>query len=121
MAEEMMKEHIQPQLPPSIDYQSLVFLAAGGSGVVYAIDEKRVLKEFYSEGIKVERRVFERLGLHVNIVNYFGATENGLILERGRSLRTVIQESGADQIPLHTKFAGYRKLQRERDICMTKA
>ncbi|KAF2106059.1 hypothetical protein BDV96DRAFT_675895 [Lophiotrema nucula] len=54
-----MKEHIQPQSPPSIDYQSLVFLAAGGSGIVYMIDEKRVLKEFYRDGFNVERRAFE--------------------------------------------------------------
>ncbi|KAF2000502.1 kinase-like protein [Amniculicola lignicola CBS 123094] len=99
-----MKEHTQPPLPPSIDYQSLVFLAAGGSGIVYAIDEKRVLKEFYNEGIDVERRAFQRLGLHVNIVKCFGAIDKGLILERGQSIRTVIRESGADQIPLDTKI-----------------
>ncbi|KAH3938426.1 hypothetical protein HBH98_254230 [Parastagonospora nodorum] len=96
----MTKEHMQDQ---TIDYGSLKFLAAGGSGVIYAIDEERVLKEFHGEGIEVERRALERLGPHVNIVGCLGATHDSLILERGRSVRTVIQGSGADQIPLHTK------------------
>jgi serine/threonine protein kinase len=96
----IMKEHTQDQ---AIDYASLEFLAAGGSGAVYAIDEERIFKEFYEEGIDVERRALERLGPHVNIVGYLGATQNGLILERGRTVRTVIQGSGANQIPLHTK------------------
>lgn len=84
-----MKEHIHPRSSLSIDYlryQSLEFLAAGGSGTVYKIDEKRVLKESYSDGIDVERQVLERLGPRANIVRLSGATENGLILERGRSL-----------------------------------
>ncbi|KAF1365761.1 kinase-like protein [Lizonia empirigonia] len=96
----MMKEHMQDQ---AIEYGSLKFLAAGGSGVIYAIDEERILKEFHEEGIDVERRALERLGLHVNIVRCLGATDDGLILERGRTVRTVIQGSGANQIPLHTK------------------
>jgi serine/threonine protein kinase len=97
---EMMKEHMQDQ---AIDYGSLKFLAAGGSGVIYAIDEERILKEFHGEGIDVERRALERLGLHINIVKCLGATHDGLILERGRTVRTVIQGSGANPIPLHTK------------------
>ncbi|RMZ71180.1 kinase-like domain [Pyrenophora seminiperda CCB06] len=96
----MVKEHMQYQ---DIDYGSLKFLAAGGSGVVYAIDEERILKEYYEEGITVERRALERLKGHVNIVRCLGVTHNGLILERGRSVRTVIQGSGANQIPLHTR------------------
>lgn len=99
-----MEEHIWPQLPLSIDYESLDFLAAGGSGIVYAIDQKRVLKEFYNEGIDVELRAFERLGLHTNIVKCFGRIGNGLILERGRSVRTIIKELGADKIPLEMKL-----------------
>jgi serine/threonine protein kinase len=97
---EKMKEHIQNQ---AIDYGSLKFLAAGGSGVIYAIDEERILKEFYGEGIDVERRALERLGLHVNIVRCLDATHDGLTLERGITVRSVIQGSGANQIPLHTK------------------
>ncbi|KAH7061803.1 hypothetical protein BKA63DRAFT_195365 [Paraphoma chrysanthemicola] len=48
----MMEEHVQDQV---MDYGSLNFLAAGGSGVTYAIDEERILKLFYGEGIAVER------------------------------------------------------------------
>lgn len=99
-----MKEHTQLHPPPSIDYQSLVFLAVGGSGIVYAIDDKRVLKEYHDGGIAVERRALERLGLHINIVNYFGAAENGLILERGRSVRTIIRECGAEHVLLNAKM-----------------
>ncbi|KAI0570758.1 SPS1 Serine-threonine protein kinase [Pyrenophora tritici-repentis] len=60
----MIKEHMQDQ---AVDYGSLKLLAVGGSGVVYAIDEERILKEFHGEEIDVERRALERLGLHVNI------------------------------------------------------
>ncbi|TLD36493.1 kinase-like domain [Venturia nashicola] len=102
-----VKTYNQLHSPPSIDYGSLVFIAAGGSGVIYAIDEEKILKEFYDkddEGVNVERRVFERLGGHANIVKCFGVINNGLILERGRSIRTTIKERGAYQIPLDTKI-----------------
>jgi len=49
MAQEMTKEQIQSQSPLLVDYESLQFLAMGGSGVVYAIDEERALKEFNGE------------------------------------------------------------------------
>lgn len=104
MAQEAIKEHIQPPSSISIDYGRLEFLAFGGSGIVYEIDEKSVLKEFHGDGIEAERQVLERLGSHANIVRLLGVAENSLILERGRSLRAVIQESGADQIPLDTKI-----------------
>ncbi|KAF2272871.1 kinase-like protein [Westerdykella ornata] len=100
----MANERIQTGPHLSIDYQKLVFLAAGSSGIVYAIDEEKVLKEYHSEGIDVERRAFERLGLHRNIVRCFGAIDNGIILERGQSLRKVIEESGAEQIPLDKRI-----------------
>jgi hypothetical protein len=48
MAQEMMEEHIQLQSAPSIDYQSLEFIAAGGLGIINTIDEKRNLKEIGS-------------------------------------------------------------------------
>lgn len=72
--------------------------------MIYAIDEKTILKEFYDKGIDVERRVLERLGQHKNIVRCLGATHNSLILERGKSVRAVLQGSEANQIPLHTKI-----------------
>ncbi|CBX96735.1 hypothetical protein LEMA_P110000.1 [Plenodomus lingam JN3] len=104
MASGMTKEHIQDQSASSLDYDSLEFLTAGGSGVIYAIDEERIFKEFHEEGIDVERRALERLGRHVNIVRCFGATQKGLILERGRPIREVIGGSRTNQIPLHIKI-----------------
>lgn len=110
MAQDAIKESIQPRSSLSIDYQSLELLAVGGSGIVYKIDEQSVLKEFHSDGIDVERHVLERLGSHANIVRLLGVTENSLILERGQSLRAVIQESGAqDYIPLITKIRWLRE------------
>lgn len=90
------------------DFDSLKFLAVGKSGVVYGIDEERILKEYHSEeenDIDVERRAFARLGSHANIVRCLCATgENFIILERGQLLRTVIQETRANQIPPERKF-----------------
>jgi serine/threonine protein kinase len=103
MTQEISKEHIQPQSPLPIDYESLELLSVGGSGIVYAIDEGRVLKEFHGDGIDVERRALERLGSHPNIVNYLGSINNGLIFERGRPIRTILQQCGTDQISLHMK------------------
>lgn len=100
----MAREMTTEQIGLLIDCQSLVFLATGGLGVIYAIDEQRVPKEFHNKGIDVERQAFERLGSHANIAKYFGATNNGLILEHGLSLRTVIQEHGLGRIPLDTKI-----------------
>ncbi|KAF1988967.1 kinase-like protein [Aulographum hederae CBS 113979] len=89
--------------PPLIDYQRLVFLAFGGAGTVYAIDEERVFKEFHDGTMDVERRALKRLGSHPNIVQCFGEVDDGLILERRQSLRTIIQ-SGANHIPLSRKI-----------------
>jgi serine/threonine protein kinase len=97
----MMEKHTQS--PLSIDYRRLVFLAFGGAGTVYAIDEERVFKEFHDGTMDIECRALKHLGLHPNIVQCFGAVDDGLILERGQSLRTIIQ-SGADQIPLSSKI-----------------
>ncbi|KIV98755.1 hypothetical protein, variant 2 [Verruconis gallopava] len=52
----------------------------------------------------VDRLIFERLGWHANIVKCFGAINNGLILERGQSIRIIIKERGAYQISLDTKI-----------------
>jgi hypothetical protein len=49
---DMMKERVQEQ---AIDYGSLEFLAAGRSGVIYIINEERILKEFHRESINVKR------------------------------------------------------------------
>jgi hypothetical protein len=99
MAQEIIKEHIQPQS----------FLAAGGSGIIYTINDKRILKTDYDKGIDVERRVFERLGSHKNIVKCLGTIRDGLILERGQSLRSVLQASKLDKILLDTKIRWLRE------------
>ena len=69
----------------SFDFESLEFLAVGKSGIVYGIDEGKILKEDLGENeIDVERRAFARLGSHANIVRYLGATGSGsIVLERG--------------------------------------
>ena len=94
----------------SLDYENLEFLAAGKSGIVYGIDEEKVLKEYYGEEeINVERRAFERLGSHANIVKYLGAAaKNSIFLERGQPLRTINQQIGADQIPFEKKLCWLR-------------
>ncbi|KAL8828691.1 MAG: hypothetical protein Q9170_006494 [Blastenia crenularia] len=93
----------------SIDYESLEFITLGKSGVIYGIDEKRILKEYHGEDSEkeVERRAFHRLGLHPNIVKYLGSTQdNGsIILERGECLRTIIKrQTAVSQIPLEEKL-----------------
>ncbi|KIW80680.1 hypothetical protein Z517_07296 [Fonsecaea pedrosoi CBS 271.37] len=87
----------------SLDLDNLEFLAAGKSRIVYGIDEERILKEYYGEenDADVERRAFARLGSHPNIVRYLGATEeDSIVPERGQPLRTLYQQTNADQIPL---------------------
>ena len=91
----------------ALDFKSLEFLAFGKSGIVYGIDEGKILKEYHGEEneIDVERRAFTRLGSHTNIVKYLSATCNGsIILERGQPLRTMIQQIGADKIPSDRKL-----------------
>ncbi|KAF1833474.1 hypothetical protein BDW02DRAFT_640062 [Decorospora gaudefroyi] len=85
----IINEHVQDQ---ATDYRNLKSLAAGGSGVIYAIEEGKMLKEFPGEGIDVKRQALQRLGPH-----------NSLIPERVRTVRSVIQESKGNEIPLHTK------------------
>ncbi|EGX92662.1 Protein kinase-like domain [Cordyceps militaris CM01] len=68
-----------------VDSNKRKFLAHGTSGIVYAIDENRVLKEYYdAEQGTEEHRALDRLGSHPNIIQCFGgAKENSIILERG--------------------------------------
>ncbi|KAK5290557.1 hypothetical protein LTR99_011078 [Exophiala xenobiotica] len=94
----------------SISYGELQYLAAGRSGTIYAIDEKRILKEYHerTEG-DVERLAYERLGSHPNIARYLGSTKDGsIILERGQVLRSVCQKIGAAQTPLQKKLRWVR-------------
>jgi len=117
-----MKEHTEPRSPLSVDNQNLVFLVVGRPGAVYAIDEERVLEEVFCEGINLERRAFEHLGSHTNVVTRLGTVDNGLILERG-PFRTVIRGIRADQIPwiIKARWLGYRKRKRERVTYLTAA
>jgi serine/threonine protein kinase len=96
--------------PIVLDLNSLKFLVAGKSGIVYAIDEGRIVKEYHGEDdIDVERRAFARLGSHMNIVRHLGATGNGSpILERGQVLWTVIEGTNTDKIPLERKLRWLR-------------
>ncbi|OAR01738.1 hypothetical protein LLEC1_04218 [Akanthomyces lecanii] len=68
-----------------VDFNKLKFLAHGTSGCVYAIDEDRILKEYYNvEDSAEERRALDRLGSHPNIIRYLGdANPSSIILERG--------------------------------------
>ncbi|KAJ5059581.1 kinase-like domain-containing protein [Bipolaris maydis] len=81
------------------------YLAAGGSGVVYGIDAKSVRKEFYEdEARSVECEVYERLGTHPRIAKLLEVREDGsLILERGTSLRKILEGRPAQEIPIQTK------------------
>ncbi|KAH8586093.1 hypothetical protein B0O99DRAFT_657016 [Bisporella sp. PMI_857] len=92
--------------PIVLDLNSLKFLSAGKSGIVYTIDEERILKEYNKkDDIEAERLVFARLGLHANIVRHLGATSNGsIIFERGQLFRTVIESTNANKIPLERKL-----------------
>lgn len=97
----------------SVLYDKLEYLAAGKSGVVYRIDDGRILKQYY-EGCDgdgdVERRAYERLGLHPNIARYLGnPTDDSIILERGEGLRTICSSHNIGQIPLRRKLRWLRQ------------
>ncbi|KAF2193638.1 kinase-like protein [Zopfia rhizophila CBS 207.26] len=91
---------------------SLQFLAAGKSGIVYGIDEERVLKEYYeSDSGEVERQVYQRLGSHPHVAELLGTLTNGsIILERGDCLRTICRDSAAaSEIPIQRKLGWLRQ------------
>ena len=90
----------------SILYERREYLSRGGSAVVYAIDDERVLKEYYPncDGT-VERRAYQRLGSHPHIAKYLGCLPNGsIVLERGQVLRSICQQHEANRISLQTKL-----------------
>lgn len=97
----------------------LQFLSIGKSGVVYGIDENRVLKEFLeSHSAEVELRAYQRLGSHPNIAKLMGIRQDGsIILERGEVLRTICRYPSAIEIPIQKKICwlihaaeGYRHI-----------
>ncbi|EOA85890.1 uncharacterized protein SETTUDRAFT_111018 [Exserohilum turcica Et28A] len=81
------------------------FIAAGGSALVYGIDAKSVRKDFHDDGAcRAECEVYKRLGTHPHIAKLLKVREDGsLILERGTSLRTILQGHSAQEIPIQTK------------------
>ncbi|KIW87192.1 uncharacterized protein Z519_12094 [Cladophialophora bantiana CBS 173.52] len=95
----------------SISFEALQFLAAGKSGIVYGVDDKRVLKEYQeSDRGEVERRAYHRLGSHPNIAKLLGTRKDGsIVLERGEVLRTICRSPSATEIPIQTKLSWLRQ------------
>lgn len=91
----------------SIPLKGLQYLSAGKSGIVYGVDDKRVLKEFHdSDGREVEIRAYHRLGSHPNIAKLLGIRKDGsLVLERGEVLRNICRSPSATEIPIQTKLS----------------
>ncbi|RMD41729.1 hypothetical protein DV735_g3395, partial [Chaetothyriales sp. CBS 134920] len=96
----------QPKIDEPTPSEKLQFLAAGKSGVVYAIDGRRVLKEYHDrDEAEVECRAYDRLGSHPNIAKFLGTQPDGsIILERGELLRTLCQPRTAKETTLQTKL-----------------
>ncbi|KAH8726659.1 kinase-like domain-containing protein [Phaeosphaeriaceae sp. PMI808] len=93
----------------TVSSDTLEFIAAGKSGVVYGINNEQVLKEFHeSEGGEIERRVYQRLGSHPHIVKLLHTrTDGSIILERGNTLRTICRN--ANNISLQEKIRWLRE------------
>ncbi|WEW56401.1 hypothetical protein PRK78_001844 [Emydomyces testavorans] len=94
----------------SISPETLQFLAAGKSGIIYAIDDKRVLKEFHeSDCGDVEQRAYQRARSHPNIAKLLGTRKDGsMILERGEVLRTICRSPAANHHPIERKLRWLR-------------
>ena len=91
----------------SIPSKGLEYLSGGLTGLVYAVDDKRVVKKYFeSDGGEVERRAYRRLGSHPNIAKFLGAQKDGsIVLERGEVLRKICQSPSATEIPIQTKLS----------------
>lgn len=90
----------------SILYERREYLSRGGSAVVYAIGDERVLKQYYPhcDGT-IERQAYQRLGSHPHIAKYLGSLPDGsVVLERGQVLRSICQQPEANRIPLQNKI-----------------
>lgn len=84
------------------------FIAAGTVGVVYAVDESHVIKvrprgDFERHAYDIEVRAYARLGRHERIV-LCEDTGEGLQLERGTCLRSMLQTVSGPPISLTTKL-----------------
>jgi serine/threonine protein kinase len=86
---------------------ALKFLAAGKSSVVYGIDDKRIVKVYTSTDDNedvIERRAYERLGFHRNIVKCFGYKDGSIVLERGQVLRGICRQRDSAHISFQRKL-----------------
>ncbi|KAF2754063.1 kinase-like protein [Pseudovirgaria hyperparasitica] len=98
----------------SLNLNMLRYLAAGKASVVYSVDEARVYKEFHlRESEQIECQAYGLLAPHPTIAKLIQPWQDGIILERGTTLRELCQ-SGSN-ISLSTKLewliraaAGYR-------------
>lgn len=85
------------------------FIAAGTVSAIYAIDENQVIKirpssgDFECHAYDIEVRSYERLGHHKRIA-LCKVTEQGLRLERGTCLRSMLQSVSGSPIPLTMKL-----------------
>ncbi|RMZ82795.1 hypothetical protein DV738_g1608, partial [Chaetothyriales sp. CBS 135597] len=95
-------------------YEGRQYITCGGSGLVYAVDNNRVLKQYFEDqGCEAERErlAYERLGSHPNIARYLGSLKDGcILLERGQPLPKIYEESkNTDKIPFRRKLDWLRQ------------
>ncbi|EXJ82308.1 serine/threonine protein kinase [Capronia epimyces CBS 606.96] len=106
----LKKIHVNHRsLPPTSAIEALDCLDVGKSGIVYALDARRVVKRYEGDNddeIDAEREVYDRLGPHPNIAGFLGALDDGsIVLERGQVLRDRLSEQTRTRpIPLRTKY-----------------
>ncbi|KAF2261405.1 hypothetical protein CC78DRAFT_608336 [Lojkania enalia] len=84
----------------------LLCLAAGKSGVVYGIDDQRVLKEYHDfDGREIEHCADQRLGSHPNFAKVLDVQKDAsIILELGELLQSACREPYAKTISLQRKL-----------------
>ena len=80
---ELDKFHVHDDDAPPIE----TIIGGGVSWVVYALDDDTVLKSATGldgsvHDLEVERRIYERLGLHPCILQLIRVESRGLVLER---------------------------------------
>lgn len=89
--------------------RSRSFIASGSVSVIYAIDENHVVKirpssgDFECQAYDIEVRSYQRIGHHKHVARC-EVTDEGLRLERGTGLRSMLQSANGPTIPLTTKF-----------------
>ncbi|RDW57839.1 Serine kinase HT1 [Aspergillus mulundensis] len=95
-----------PELGPT---QEIV--AIGTVSSIYTFGSSHVIKrrpppsnEFAQQAFDIEVRAYKRLGAHRRIAVLSGVTNEGLILERGECLRTIIQSHNPGTITQHTRL-----------------